>query len=86
MPTYVAPQFKAELPVGDGLQYTFLLYPNPMARAETALPAMFMDSFRNTRAAGAGASSARINALYLPCTSIREICPIWQSGVFGDKS
>jgi hypothetical protein len=37
--------FKVELPVGKGLQYEFLLYPNPIARTETALPAKFLETF-----------------------------------------
>ncbi len=43
--------FKAELPVAKGLEYTFLLYPNPMARTETTLPAAFVEAFRNAKAA-----------------------------------
>ncbi len=43
--------FKAELPVGKGLEYTFLLYPNPMARTQTTLPAAFVEAFRNAKAA-----------------------------------
>jgi hypothetical protein len=37
--------FKAEDEVLKGLQYTFLLYPNPMARVETALPSRFAATF-----------------------------------------
>ncbi len=45
--------FKAELPVGKRLEYTFLLYPNPVSRAETALPSTFIEQFVNARSAGA---------------------------------
>jgi hypothetical protein len=31
------------------LRYAFLLYPNPMARAETALPKRFIEAFPRSR-------------------------------------
>jgi hypothetical protein len=37
--------FKAELPLGEALRYEFLLYPNPMARTQTALPKGFVETF-----------------------------------------
>ena len=37
--------FKTEVFLSGGLQYTFLLYPNPAARIETALPTAFIKSF-----------------------------------------
>jgi hypothetical protein len=46
--------FKAELPIGKGLQYEFVLYPNPMARTETALPSGLLESFAKGHATRAG--------------------------------
>ena len=40
------------------LRYEFLLYPNPMARAETALPSRFMEFFLKAKAAHAGVPSS----------------------------
>jgi hypothetical protein len=37
--------FKTDVFLSGGLQYTFLLYPNPTARMETALPPAFINSF-----------------------------------------
>ncbi len=48
--------FKAELPVGKSLRYEFLLYPNLMARAETALPKKFTETFSMVN--GSASSSA----------------------------
>ena len=39
------------------LRYEFLLYPNPMARAETALPRKFIEGFLKAKAAHAGVPS-----------------------------
>jgi hypothetical protein len=43
--------FKAESVVGQGLNYTFFLYTNPMARAETVLPDAFIAAFVRKRVA-----------------------------------
>jgi uncharacterized iron-regulated membrane protein len=39
------------------LRYEFLLYPNSMARAETALPSTFVDFFLKDKAPHAGVPS-----------------------------
>lgn len=40
------------------LRYEFLLYPNPMARAETTLPSRFIETFLKAKAAHAGVPSS----------------------------
>jgi hypothetical protein len=45
--------FKAEDEMLEGLQYTFLLYPNPMALGRTALPKRFVETFLKVRVAAA---------------------------------
>jgi hypothetical protein len=42
--------FKAEVEVLRGLQHTFLLFLNPMARAETALPFRFTETLLKANA------------------------------------
>jgi hypothetical protein len=46
--------FKAEDEVLRGLQYTLLLFPNPKARAETALPNRFAETFAKAKTARKG--------------------------------
>jgi len=46
--------FKAEVEVLRGLRHTFLLFPNPMARAETALPIRFIEALVKTKTAHGG--------------------------------
>jgi hypothetical protein len=61
--------FKAEIQVElipefseKPLRYEFLLYPNPMARIETALPYSFIEAFVKTRSSQAGQPSATTKA------------------------